>query len=95
MSSLLSIDWTWLIGIAGVIGAIFLSWFTGKSKGTTEAKAKSDVESARADAENAIKVTEKQSETVRAVKDVTQTNQSLSDSDSRERMRNSKYHSAD
>ena len=40
MSALLAGAWEYIFGAIGIIGAVLLTWFTGKSKGATEAKAK-------------------------------------------------------
>lgn len=95
MSSLMAVGWEYILGAIGIIGAIALTWFTAKSKGQTEAKAEADVNSANAEKEAAQNITTKQEVTIKAVKDVAQANQSLSDSSARERMRTSKYHTAD
>lgn len=95
MSSLFAIGWEYIIGAIGIAVAIFMSWSAGKSKGTTETQAKADVKEANAENHAAQAITEKQQETIRAVKDVEQNNQSLSDNAARDSMRKSKYHSED
>ncbi len=95
MSSLMAVGWEYILGAIGIIGAIALTWFTAKNKGQTEAKAEADVKSANSEKEVAQNIATKQEVTIKAVKDVAQANQSLSDSAARERMRTSKYHSAD
>lgn len=95
MSSLMAVGWEYILGAIGIVGAIALTWFTAKSKGQTEAKAEADVKNANAEKEAAQNITTKQEVTIKAVKDVSQANQSLSDSAARERMRTSKYHTAD
>lgn len=95
MSSLIAVGWEYILGAIGIIGAIALTWFTAKNKGHTEAKADADVKSANSEKETAQSITTKQEATIKAVKDVTQENQSLSDDAARQRMRGSKHHSAD
>lgn len=95
MSSILSVGWEWIGGLLAIVVAVFAAWFGGKSKGTTEAQAKADVKEARQETQQAQNITDKQAETIKAVKNVEQDNQSLSDDAARDRMRQSKYHSAD
>ncbi|EKN8446794.1 hypothetical protein PZA49_003190 [Salmonella enterica] len=95
MSTLLAGAWEYIFGAIGIIGAVLLTWFTGKSKGATEAKAKADVQHAQEEVKQTQAVAEKQQNTIKVVKDVEQTNQSLSDDAARNSMRQSKYHSAD
>lgn len=95
MSSILSIDWLCAGGLLAIVVAVFSAWFGGKSKGTTETQAKADVKEARQEIQQAQNITEKQAETIKAVKNVEQDNQSISDDAARDRMRQSKYHSAD
>lgn len=95
MSSILAVGWEWLAGVLAIVVAVIATWFGGKSKGTTETQAKADVKEAKAETQQAQAITEKQSETIKVVKNVEQTNQSLSDDAARDRMRQSKYHSAD
>lgn len=95
MSSILSVGWEWMGGLLAIVLAVFAAWFGGKSKGTTETQAKADVEEARQETQQAQNITDKQAETIKAVKNVEQDNQSLSDGAARDRMRQSKYHSAD
>ncbi|EMC7876551.1 hypothetical protein VLI38_002186 [Enterobacter roggenkampii] len=95
MSSILSVGWEWAGGLLAIVVAVFAAWFGGKSKGTTETQAKADVKEARQETQQAQNITDKQAETIKAVKNVEQDNQSLSDDAARDRMRQSKYHSAD
>lgn len=95
MNSLIATGWKYLAGFIGIAVAILLAWLSGKSKGSTEEKAKADVSKANDAAEQAKAVVEHQEQTIKVVKNVEQTNQSLSDGASRDRMRQSKYHSAD
>lgn len=95
MIALLSGAWEYIFGAIGIISAVLLTWFTGKSKGATEAKAKADVQSAQEEVKQTQAVAEKQQDTIKVVKDVEQTNQSLSDDAARNSMRTSKYNSAD
>lgn len=95
MSSILAVGWEWLAGALAIVVAVIAAWHGGKSKGTTETQAKADVKEANAETQQAQAIAEKQSETIKAVKNVEQTNQSLSDDATRDRMRQSKYHSAD
>lgn len=95
MNTLIATGWKYLAGFIGIIAAILLAWLSGKSKGSTEEKAKADVSEANDAAEQAKAVTEHQEQTIKVVKNVEQTNQSLSDDASRDRMRKSKYHTDD
>lgn len=95
MTEILSSGWQLIFGIGGVIVAVFAAWFTGQSKGATEAKAKKDVESANQTAKQSQAASDKQASIIRVAKDADQNNQSLSDDASRNRMRKSKYHSDD
>lgn len=85
----------YLAAFVAIIGAVVAAWLGGKSKGTTETQAKADVKAANIETQQAQQITQKTQETIRVVKDVEQDNQSLSDDASRQRMRASKYHSAD
>lgn len=95
MTSIIGSGWQYIIGIIGVVFALLLTWFTGKSKGTTEAKAKADVASANENAKQTQAITEKQAEVIKVAKNAEQTNESLSDDAARQRMRQSKFHSDD
>lgn len=95
MTSLFAMGWEWAAGLVGIVFVVFAAWFGGKSKGTTETQAKADVKEANAETQQAQAVTEKQSETIKVVKRVEQTNQSMSDSAARDSMRGSKYHAKD
>lgn len=93
MTEIIATGWQYLAAAGAFIVALVFAWLSGKSKGSTEAKAKADVEKAEESTQQAQAITEKQSETIRVVKGVEQANQSLSDSAARDRMRQSKYHS--
>lgn len=95
MNSIVAVGWEWIGGALALVIAILAAWFGGKSKGATETQAKADVKEAKDETKQAQVITEKQSETIKVVKNVEQTNQSLSDDAARDRMRQSKYHSAD
>ncbi|HGP0980332.1 TPA: hypothetical protein ACLFZF_002308 [Klebsiella aerogenes] len=95
MNTLIATGWKYLAGFIGIVVAILFAWLSGKSKGSTEEKAKADVSIANEAAEQAKAVTEHQERTIKVVKNVEQTNQSLSDDASRDRMRKSKYHTYD
>lgn len=95
MNTLITTGWKHIAGFIGIVVAILLAWLSGKSKGSTEEKAKADVSRANDDAEQAKSITEHQEQTIRIVKNAEQTNQSLSDYASRDRMRKSKYHTDD
>ncbi|HBU6131205.1 TPA: hypothetical protein MC438_001805 [Enterobacter cloacae] len=95
MTNLIASGWQYIFGIIGIIVAVLAAWFTGKSKGTTEAKAKADVESANQTVKQYQAATDKQASIIKVAKDADQTNQSLSDDAARDRMRRSKYHSDD
>lgn len=95
MTNLIASGWQYILGIIGIIVAVLAAWFTGKSKGTTEAKAKADVETANQAAKQSQAATDKQASIIKVAKDADQTNQSLSDDAARDRMRRSKYHSDD
>lgn len=93
MTELIASGWQYIFGIGGIIIAVLAAWFTGKSKGTTEAKAKADVESANQSVKQSQAANDKQASIIKVAKDAEQTNQSLSDDAARDRMRKSKYHS--
>lgn len=95
MTNLIASGWQYIFGIIGIIVAVLAAWFSGKSKGTTEAKAKAEVESANQSVKQSQAATDKQATIIKVAKDADQTNQSLSDDASRDRMRKSKYHSDD
>lgn len=95
MTYLIASGWQYILGIIGIIVAVLAAWFTGKSKGTTEAKAKADVETANQTVKQSQATTDKQASIIKVAKDADQTNQSLSDDAARDRMRRSKYHSDD
>lgn len=92
MTSLISYGWQFILGAVGIVAALLMAWFGGKSKGSTEAKAKADVNAANEEAKQSQAASDKQAEIIKVAKDADQTNQSLSDSSARERMRKSKYH---
>lgn len=95
MNTLITTGWKYLAGFIGIIATILFAWMSGKSKGSTEEKAKADVSKANDVAEQAKAVTEHKGQTIKVVKNAEQTNQSLSDDTSRDRMRKSKYHTDD
>ena len=95
MTNLIASSWQYIFGIIGIIVAVLAAWFSGKSKGTTEAKAKADVENANQTVKQSQAATDKQASIIKVAKDADQTNQSLSDDAARDRMRRSKYHSDD
>lgn len=95
MTNLIASGWQYIFGIVGSIVAVLAAWFTAKSKGTTEAKAKADVEAANQAVKHSQAATDKQASIIKVAKDADQTNQSLSDDAARDRMRKSKYHSDD
>lgn len=95
MTNLIASGWQYIFGIAGIIVAVLAAWFSGKSKGTTEAKAKAEVESANQAVKQSQAATDKQATIIKVAKDADQTNQSLSDDAARDRMRKSKYHTDD
>ncbi|MEH3454080.1 hypothetical protein [Phytobacter diazotrophicus] len=95
MTEIISSFGGYIAGAGAIIIAILAAWFGGKSKGTIETQAKSDVKAANIETQQAQQLTEKTQETIRVVKDVDQDNQSLSDDAARQRMRTSKYHSDD
>lgn len=95
ISSLFSSFGSYIAGAVAIVIGLFLAWSGGKSKGTTETQAKADVKAASIETQHAQQITQKTQETIRVVKDVEQTNQSLSDYASRKRMRTSRYHSDD
>lgn len=95
MTNLIASGWQYIFGIIGIIVAVLAAWFSGKSKGTTEAKAKADVETANQTVKQSQAATDKQVSIIKVAKDADQTNQSLSDDAARDRMRKSKYHSDD
>lgn len=95
MTNLIASGWQYIFGIAGIIVAVLAAWFSGKSKGTTEAKAKAEVETANQTVKQSQAASDKQASIIKVAKDADQTNQSLSDDAARDRMRRSKYHSDD
>lgn len=95
MNTLIATGWKYLAGLIGIVVAVLLAWLSGKSKGSTEEKAKADISKANDAAEQARSITEHQEQTIKVVKNAEQTNQSLSDDASRDRMRKSKYHTDD
>lgn len=95
MTNLIASGWQYILGFIGIIVAVLAAWFSGKSKGTTEAKAKADVEVANQTVKQSQAATDKQASIIKVAKDADQTNQSLSDDAARDRMRRSKYHSDD
>ncbi|WP_227171028.1 hypothetical protein [Enterobacter hormaechei] len=95
MTNLIASGWQYILGFIGIIVAVLAAWFSGKSKGTTEAKAKADVETANQAVKQSQAATDKQASIIKVAKDADQTNQSLSDDAARDRMRRSKYHSDD
>lgn len=95
MTELLSSGWKLIFSIGGIVVAFLAAWFSGKSKGSTETKAKSDVESANQAVKQSQAASDKQASIIKVAKDADQTNQSLSDHAARDRMRKSKYHSDD
>lgn len=93
--SLLSGGWAYIAAGAAVAIALVASWFTGKKVGITQTQAKADVAAAQEVTKQAEAVTQRQADIVKAVKNVEQDNQSVSDSAARERMQQSKYHTDD
>ncbi|ECK8646031.1 hypothetical protein SA034_004334 [Salmonella enterica] len=95
MTNLIASGWQYILGIVSIVVAVLAAWFSGRSKGTTEAKAKADVESAHQTVKQSQAASNKQASIIKVAKDADQTNQSLSDNAARDRMRKSKYHSDD
>lgn len=95
MTNLIASGWQYILGFIGIIVTVLAAWFSGKSKGTTEAKAKADVETANQTVKQSEAATDKQASIIKVAKDADQKNQSLSDDAARDRMRKSKYHSDD
>ncbi|EFR5474609.1 hypothetical protein HYJ27_000374 [Salmonella enterica] len=95
MTNLIASGWQYILGIVGIVVAVLAAWFSGRSKGTTEAKAKADVESAHQTVKQSQAASNKQASIIKVAKDADQTNQSLSDNAARDCMRKSKYHSDD
>ncbi|EDD5387762.1 hypothetical protein BSW63_08575 [Salmonella enterica subsp. enterica serovar Enteritidis] len=95
MTNLIASGWQYILGIVGIVVAVLAAWFSGRSNGTTEAKAKADVESAHQTVKQSQAASNKQASIIKVAKDADQTNQSLSDNAARDRMRKSKYHSDD
>jgi gas vesicle protein len=93
MTNLIATGWQYIFGIVGIVVAVLAAWISGKSKGTTEAIAKADIESANQTAKQSQAASDKQASIIKVAKDADQTNQSLSDDAARDRMRKSKYHS--
>lgn len=83
-----------LVSIGGVVAAV-AAYFTGRKIAATQTKAADDVAAAKEETHQAQDIVQQQKTTIQAVKNVEQANQSLSDDAARERMRQSKYHSAD
>lgn len=98
MSEILSIfdgAKTLIVVTLGGIVALLAAYFSGRKAGFTQEKAKADVAAAEKETAQASAAAEKQKETIQVVKDVIQSNQSLSDDAARQRMRTSRYHSTD
>lgn len=86
---------SFLLVTVGGIFAVVIAYFSGRKIGSVQTKAADDVTAAKEETEKAQDIVQQQKVTIQAVKDVEQNNQSLSDSAARERMRTSKYNSAD
>ena len=85
MNTLIATGWKYLAGFIGIISAICLRGYQERAKAQPKSKAKADVSKANDAAEQAKAVTEHQEQTIKVVKNVEQTNQSLSDDASRDR----------
>lgn len=76
--------------IAGAL-ALIATYFGGRKIGKTQEKAKADVAAAKVESQQVAAASEKQQQAIKAAKDVTIENQSVSDDAARERLQQSKY----
>lgn len=89
--SLFSGSWHILAGIGVVIAALVASWFGGKKNGKVQERAKADVQSAKDEASRVAVVANKQAANIKEVKNVQASNNTLSDIDARNKLRESQY----
>lgn len=91
ITAILSGWWTEILAGLAVVAALVSAYFGGKKIGTTETQAKAEVTAAKVESAQVSAVAEKQKENTQAVKDVTQSNSALNDSDARDKLRASSY----
>ena len=87
--------WNWILAALAILAAFLASYFGGKKVGTVQTQAKADVDAAQKDQQLAQKSSDRQTEIIREVKDVQQSNNADSDSAARDRMRSGSYYSKD
>lgn len=87
--------WTEILAGLAVIAALVSAYFGGKKIGTTQTQAKADVDAAQKDQQQVQMQSARQTEIIKEVKDVQQSNNADSDSAARDRMRSGSYYSKD
>lgn len=87
--------WNYILAGLAVIAALIATYLGGKKVAKTEEKAKADVADAIRMQHQAEAKSDVEAHNIQSVKEVQQSNASLSDDAARERMRSSKYNSTD
>lgn len=83
-----------LVSLGGLVAAV-AAYFTGRKIAATQTKAADDVAAAKEETQQAQQVVKTQAEISKVANDVKTENASVSDAAARDRMRKSKYNSAD
>ncbi|WP_338556642.1 hypothetical protein [Erwinia sp. E_sp_B04_7] len=89
--SLFSDGWHVLAAVGVVLAAVVASWFGGKKIGKVQQKARSDVASAKEEAQRVAVVANKQALDIKEVKNVQDNNNVLTDDAARDKLRDSPY----
>lgn len=87
VTALLGSSWHWLAAIGVVIAGLFASYFGGKKVGTVQTQAKADVTAAQKDAKRAEDSAAQRVSTTKAVENVRQDVNSMSDGAVDQRLR--------
>lgn len=93
--SLLSGGWSGLLAVAGVVAAFIAAWFGGRQVGKSEQRAKAEVAAAQNSARQISAVARKQAANSEEAKRVQADNAAVTDSDARDRMQQSPFHTDD
>ncbi|MET3815352.1 hypothetical protein [Pantoea sp. UYEF8] len=87
--------WNYIIAFLALIAAAATAYFSGKSKGKTEEKAKADVTAAKVESQQVSDVAKVQAINTEKANSVKENNSSLSDDAARDKLRRSEFNSDD
>lgn len=87
--------WNYVLAFFALIAAGIAAYFSGKSKGKTEEKAKADVEAAKVESQQVNDVAKVQAINTEKANGAKESNASLSDTAARDKLRRSDFNSDD